>query len=340
MSERVVVVGGGIVGLSVAWALQRRGRDVVVLERGRCGDGASGAAAGMIGALAELQGPGVPDPLMVASRAMWPRFARALEAASGLAVEHATSGIRVLANHPGVVEGHRAWAASLQRQGFCAEVHDRTETLAAEPSAHPGTVGSLWLPGEATVDNQEVVAALRRVVTVHERTEVVAVSGEGARTAEGDWPGTVIVAGGAWSAQLAGGSVKPVRGESIVVQGAPGLLRSALYGGGGYAVPRPDGRVILGATMEDRGFDSTPSDEGAGQCRRIGAAIAPALAALPVVEQRCGLRPTTRDHVPVIDQVRPGVWVCTGHYRNGIALAPASAALLADRMLGPGGAPW
>ncbi len=344
MDTQVIVVGGGLVGLATAWAVQRRGGRAVVLEQTTCGAGASNAAAGMIAPLAELHGPGEPDPLMVASRAQWPAFAKALGEASGIDVEHATAGIRVLANHPSVVEGQRAWAASLVRQGFRAEVHDAAQTFEAEPWAHPGTVGSLWLPGEGTVDNQRVVQALRAVVEVREGTQVTGLLGIdeviGVQTSAGEVRGRVLVAAGAWSAQLAEVPVKPVRGESIVVQGEPGALTSPVFGAGGYAVPRPDGRVVVGATMEDRGFDQVPSDEGAGLCRRIAAGIAPMLAELPVVEQRCGLRPTTPDHKVRIGPLRPGLWVSTGHYRNGVSLAPAGAVLLADGLLGPGPAPW
>ena len=341
---RVVVVGGGLVGLATAWAVQRRGGTAVVLERRTCGSGASNAAARLLAPLAELHGPGTPDPLMVASRAQWPGFARALSEASGIDVQHAEAGIRILANHPGVVEGQVAWAAALRRQGFRARVDDAAATFRAEPQAHPGTVGSLWLPGEGTVDNQKVVEALRSVVEVREGVSVTGLLGgevvAGVRTTDGEELGRVVVAAGAWSAELADVPVKPVRGESIVVQGEPGVLASAVFGAGGYAVPRPDGRVIIGATMEDRGFDQVPSDEGAGLCRRIGAGIAPVLAELPVVEQRCGLRPTTPDHRVRIGVVRPGLWVSTGHYRNGVALAPAGSALLAEGLLGPGPAPW
>jgi len=161
------------------------------------------------------------------------------------------------------------------------------------------------------------------------------------RTPAGDlYAGTVVLAAGAWSADLLKPlglslAVKPVKGQMILVQGAPDLVRAVVQGGDTYLVPRADGRLLVGSTLEDAGFDKSVTPAGVGGLAARGAAILPALGGLPLVGSWAGLRPGTPDRLPYLGRASmEGLIVATGHFRNGILLAPITAELVADLVAG------
>ncbi len=324
-----LVVGGGVIGLASALALARSGLSVRVIDRGAGpGSGSSGAAAGIVSLLYPWEFPDALDALARRSCALYPDWSDGLARASGIDCAWRRIG---LSTHD-VAPDAKAWATAT---GVALERRDDT----------------LWMPDVGIVDPLALLRALE--IAVREAGVVIewdvpvdALVAKGARIA-GVRCGSidveaanVLVAGGAWSAALTAPlgialPVRPVRGQVIELD-APGVLDHIVMRDHRYLMPKPDGRIVVGSTVEEVGFDSGTTEEAAVELLEFAHGLVPATRSCPVVAQRSGLRPGSPDGVPWIGPVpgREGLWLNVGHFRNGITLAPASAELLAAQVTG------
>jgi glycine oxidase len=358
-SHDVVVVGGGVVGLCCAWRAAQRGAHVAVLDRAEPPAGATRVAAGMLAPVGELAF-GEPELLQmtVAAAKHYPEFVAALEAASGMETGYAQHGaLHIALDRDEAAELRRVH--DLQRSlGLGAEWLPPRRCRELEPSLTPSFNGGVHAPGEAAIDPRRMSAALLAAVAdlgveVHggvEVTEALLDGGrlEGVRTAAGQgWrAGAVVLAAGAWSGvaewlpEDARPPVRPVKGQILELRSPDGeapcerIVASERV----YLVPRPDGRLIAGATTEERGFDSTVTAGGVHELLREAYRLLPDVAEMELVEATAGLRPGTPDNLPLIGPgALDGLILACGHYRNGILLAPltgeAVAALLAGEPL-------
>jgi glycine oxidase len=348
-----VVVGGGVIGLAAAWRACRRGLRVRVLERERPGAGASGVAAGMLAPVGEASwGEERVLELGLASARAWPAFAAELEAESGLAGGYRRCG----ALH---VALDRDEAAELRRRHELMREHElAAEWLAPsaardlEPGVTPSLAGAVAAPDEATVDPQALVAALQVAVEaaggeVDAGADVVepVLEGDAIRgvvTAAGreHRAPAVILATGCWSGALgwlparARPAVRPVKGQVLTLRGEP-VCERLVVGERVYLVPRDDGRLIVGATVEELGFDLRVTAGGVHELLREAYRIVPDVAELDFVEARAGLRPATADNAPIIGPgALDGLFLATGHFRNGVLQAPVTAEAVAAWMTG------
>jgi glycine oxidase len=316
----VAVVGGGVIGLSVALRAAQAGLRTVVLERDVLGAGASGVAAGMLAPVSEAEvGNAANVDEAVEAAALWPAFAQEL----GVAL-HAC-GTLLVARDRDEAEALDREHAFRARLGLRAERLLPTAARRLEPALAPTVRRALHVPDDHAVDPREVVAAL-----------ATAARAAGAEIREGAEVGDpralpaacVVVAAGAWSAQLADVPVRPVKGQILRLRdpghAAAPLLTRVLRFEGGYLVPRGDGRYVLGATVEERGFDTTVTAGGVYELLRDATELVPGISELVVEELQAGLRPGSPGNVPIVH--RDGrVLTVTGHFRNGVLLAPLAA---------------
>jgi glycine oxidase len=328
----VVIIGGGVIGLAIAWRAAQRGYGVCVLERGELGAGTSHVAAGMLAPVTEAD-PGELALLELGLRSAraWPAFAEQLQAASGAEAGLHRCGALVVAR-----DGDEA--AALERElalrvELGLEVQRLLPSAARrlEPALAPTVRLALHIADDHAVDPRAVVAALaQRVrdagVDVREHTPVESLDAVAART--------VVLAAGAWSAQLLPDlPVRPVKGQILRLRdpAGGGLLDRVLRFEGGYLVPRGDGRYVLGATVEEQGFDQTVTAGGVYELLRDATELVPGISELVIEESGAGLRPGTPGELPLIER-RGRVLVATGHFRNGILLAPVTAEQVVDQL--------
>jgi glycine oxidase len=326
----VAVVGGGIIGLLSALRLSQRGHRVTIIEPSEPGHEASWAAAGILGAQSEVAGTGPMFDLGRRSLALYPALAAELGD-----IGFARCGALHLAfteKEAAELRRHQAWQSSA---GLRAELRPARGALLA-----------LWQPEDGVVDNRKLVRAARAAVDgggvsiVRSRARRLRFSGTGLSGVETDEDfvsaSTAVIAAGTWSAQIDGAGIAaealvPVRGQMIAYDAPP--PSSVVFGAGGYAVPRPD-RTLVGATVEHAGFDKRTTAEGLAFLRAAAARIVPELSKLEPVDHWAGLRPGTPDGLPLLGISKRGVVVATGHYRNGILLAPVTAELVVQLVRG------
>ncbi|HEX8633339.1 MAG TPA: glycine oxidase ThiO [Pyrinomonadaceae bacterium] len=366
-----VVVGGGVIGLAVARELARGGAEVVVIERGaRAGAESSWAAAGMLAPQVEADRADEFFRLAAAGRDAYPAFARELEEESGVSIELDRTGTLYLAlNEADEAECERRFQWQT-RAGLAVERLTAGEVRALEPQVSARVRSALRFPLDGQVENRRLTSALvkactARGVRLFTHTEVCAIKVEGGRatgveTSRGATrAGSVVVAGGAWSSRLrldasaahgfdaarvAAPRVEPVRGQMLcyapAAAGSP-LVRHVVYSPRGYLVPRRDGRLLAGTTTEHAGFDKSLTDAGRETIERHAREIAPAARALVLSDAWAGLRPRAADEWPVLGALAdvPNLFYATGHYRNGILLAPLTGALVAGMILRHGATP-
>lgn len=343
-----LIVGGGLIGLLTARELRARGFDVTVVERGACGREASWAGGGILSPLHPWRFPDAVTALAAHSQAAWPGLAENLCGRTGIDPEYRPGGMIVIdADDPGEV---RAWA---ERHGVAADplTHERVMAMLPglqAPAGHP------WLlPDVASIRNPRLLRALRALVvgegvTVRENTPVTRVAAEGGRavgldTASGRiGADAVVICAGAWSGPLLNGlgaeppGIHPVRGQMLAFAAPKGLLERIVLTDTHYLIPRADGTVLAGSTVEEAGFDATPTDAGRAELLAAATRLLPPLADTPVRAHWAGLRPGSDDGIPTIapHPVLAGLWVNAGHFRNGIVTAPASAELAGDLVAG------
>lgn len=333
----VVIVGGGIIGLSLAIALRKRGMKVLVVERGEPGREASHAAAGML-ADCTLETPSVLQPLASASARMYPEFVHELQDESGVNVDLRSQGTLVF---PAPEEGHG-------RPGFPSASLLREPLGQVEPAlADPHR--PVFHLKERSVDPPALVrAALRaakhREVDISSGTSVMEVllrDGRtvGVKTDKSSYAaGAVVNCAGAWSGQFPPRHfpTRPVKGQMLAVVGVPrNLLHHVIRAPEAYLVPRSDGRIVIGATLEEAGFDKRTDADTIHRLHQAAIGILPALSHARVLEAWAGLRPGTPDGLPILGAAEvPGYFVATGHFRDGILLAPVTAHLMAQVITG------
>ena len=328
----VAIAGGGIIGLSAALELASAGLHVTVFERGRAMAESSGAAAGMLAA-DDPENAAALRPLAELSRRLYPQF---------LAEVGRRSGERVPIRTTRTVQGARRVPP-----GYCEPGTDELEVDELE-TAELGLAADGWRffsLDEESLDPRDLARALPKAVraagvALLEDAEVTAVRESGGRveieTGAGRWAADHFIhASGAWAAGLTGLPVGPRKGQMVVVE-EPGRqrLRAVVRTPEIYLVPRGDGRVVIGATVEDAGFDKTVDALAIGRLLEAAAMLWPAAREARVVDSWAGLRPATADGLPVIDACGEHCWIATGHFRNGILLAPATARVLREMILG------
>lgn len=352
----VLIVGGGVAGCSVALALLERGAGVAVLDPG--GEGASTrAAAGMLTARYECSDDAALLRLGMRSRARHPRFLRRVQRLSGVDPDLRADGMLVANRDPGAEEEAREmiqWQAGVlgtAESGPEPRVLSPEEAISRHAWASRRVESYLWLPGEAQVDAQSLADALPAAVrgaggTVRGeaaaglRTRGGRVVGVETRQGRKVDAGAVVLAAGAWTGRLEGlprpVPVRPVRGQILRLEpdGEPPEPLLADHRGR-YAVPRSDGTVVAGSTMEETGFEVAVTAEGRAEIRRAVGELAPPLGEAPAVDEWAGLRPIADDERPILgpDPEVDGLHYATGYGRNGVLLAPAAASAVAGRIL-------
>jgi len=347
-----VIVGGGVIGLSCAWRAAQRGARVVLVDRAAPPAGATRVAAGMLAPVGELAF-GEPDLLemTLAAAELYPDFVAELEAASGVSTGYRRDGaLHVALDRDEAAELRRVHG--LQRSlGLGAEWLPPRRCRELEPGLTPSFNGGVHAPGEASVDPRALADALLACleaegVLLLPETEVEAalLDGDrvvGVRTEHGRelFSAAVVLATGAWSAQAswlpdaARPPVRPVKGQIVELRARDGAApcRRIVASERVYLVPRPDGRLIVGATVEEQGFDTAVTAGGVLELLREAYRLLPEVAEMELVEATAGLRPATPDNLPRVGAsgVEGLLWA-TGHYRNGILLAPLTANAVAD----------
>jgi len=349
-----LIIGAGVIGLGIAWRLAQRGAAVTLFDRAAAGSGASHAAAGMLAACAEAE-PGEEKLIALGrrSQALWPDFAAELEKLTGQPVDLRREGTLVVAltaDDQARIQHHLEFQQSL---GLPVEWISAREARRHEP--HLASIaGAVWSPEDGQVDNRKLVAALKLAcasagVDIQEHRPVrriLLTNGRavGVELADGtEHRGdTVVLAAGAWSRGIEGlpsalrPPVRPVKGQMIALQmdAAVPLVTHVVWGPKVYMTPRLDGRLILGATVEEKGFDATITAGAVLALLEAAWRVFPAIEELPVAEMWAGHRPGSRDDAPILGYGPAGGLVyATGHHRNGILLAPITADAIAGLVL-------
>lgn len=347
-NERVAVVGGGVIGLSCAWGLSEAGADVVLVDP-EPASGASWVAGGMLAPVTEAW-PGEERLLELGSRALdrWPRFASRLATASGLDPGLRTEGTVVAAVDSADRAELDGLAAHLSRLGRDVDALSGRELRRLEPSLGPNVRSGLSVPGDLSVDNRALLFALRAAGdrVKHVAAQAVAVRPGAVELADRSTVAarTVVIAAGAWSAALHPAlreRVRPVKGEIVRLRARPSALpppvrtvRALVSGRPVYLVPRSGGRLVLGATQYEAGFDTDVTVGGVRDLLADAERVLPGIAEYAIEEVSAGLRPVSADNLPMIGELEPGVLAATGHGRNGILLAPITADTVVGLALG------
>lgn len=339
-----IVVGAGLSGLLTARELRLAGASVAVIDMGAAGQEASWAGGGILSPLYPWRYKSAVLALAHWSQERYQALCNELKQDNGIDPEWTQSGILVL---NGVESGVQEW---------CSRWHVRVEEVEAVrlQALQPGlsrTGPALWMPEVAQVRNPRLLQSLRvdltrRKVRLIEHQAVTGFVAEnkrilGVQTGTHRWEGgATVLTAGAWSGQLMADlgvaiAVHPIKGQMLLLKGEPGRLTRMVLEGGRYVIPRRDGRILVGSTVEDAGFDKRPTPEVGAALQRFAVELMPELRNYPVERQWAGLRPGSPSGIPYIGQV-PGytnLFLNTGHFRNGVVMGPASARLAADLCL-------
>jgi glycine oxidase len=337
-----IIIGGGIIGLATAFRLANEGARVTVVERNRISTESSWAGGGILSPLMPWQYSAAVTDLCDRGAALYPEWIASIQAASGLDAEYWDCGMLVL---PPFDTGTAL--------DWCRQHQWRTQTVVAShylPDQPDNE--ALWLPDVAQVRNPRLIKALRGAALAHgvellENTSVTALAAnqqhiEHVDTAHGKLQaGNYIVCAGAWSQGLLSDyppskTIKPIRGQMLLFKADPGLLNRVIYRQGTYLIPRRDGHILVGSTIEDVGFDKSTLPETGKMLMNIAFEILPALRSAALVQHWSGLRPGSPDNVPTIAR-HPDIdnlYINAGHFRYGVTMAPISAKLICEITLG------
>lgn len=353
-SNAVAIIGGGAIGLAVGWRLAQRGAAVAIYERGEAGRGASWAAAGMLAAGVETE----PGEIALAalnrrSLALWPDFATELEQVSGLSVDLRHEGTLMVALNRDDAAQLRFTYEFQRKHGIALEWLSMRQALAREPHLNPSVVAAVYSPTDHQADNRMLVRALKRaflsaggVLREHAPVTAIEVSAgrvTGIRLGEVRVAASIVVmAAGAWSGEIVGlppearAPIRPVKGQMLALRMNPAapLLRHVVWAPRAYMVPRRDGRLIVGGTVEEKGFNTDLTAGGVFAMLDGAWRALPGIEDLAVDEMWVGFRPGSRDDAPILGPADvAGLVYATGHYRNGILLTPVTAVLIAKYIL-------
>lgn len=330
MKHHIVIIGGGVVGCLSAMSLHKKGAQVTLVERVEIGAESSWAGGGVLLPLLPWHYSAQVNTLALAGAKRYPVLAEELLASTGIDIEYTVSGLRVMP----------PFDSKLSKQ-WCAE-----NGLAAETDGD-----TLWLPDVAQVRNPRLMQALKRWLELNGiaiiKAEIAPITSNQNRVTQlsvgqGKFINCdqVVITAGAWSQTLLGAyaldvALKPMRGQMLLYQEPVGLLREILYCDDFYLIPRRDGHILAGSTVEDAGFDKTTTAQAAQDLHCKAAKLLPALANKAAIQHWSGLRPGSPDNVPVIGRhpLLENVWLNTGHFRYGVTMAPAAADVLTSLLL-------
>ena len=350
-NKKILIIGGGVIGLGVGWQLAKAGASVSIYERTEVGRAASWAAAGMLAPLAEAHTE-EPELLKLGcqSLALYPQWVTELEADAAMSVGYRVEGTLIVGLEPDDTHQLRHLYASQQDLGLDVEWLTGRAAREIEPALSPRVTAAIRCESDHQVDNRLMVKALGRAyqryggvlcesITV-ERIVIESEVVTGVQTQENfQEADVVILAAGCWSAQIEGlpdailPPVRPVKGQMLALQMEGGItvknvIRTvrARYPTSVYLVPRTDGRLIVGATSEEMGFDTRLTAGGVFELLRGAWEAVPGVYELPLLETWTGLRPGSRDNAPILGETPiKNLIYATGHYRNGILLTPITA---------------
>jgi glycine oxidase len=352
----VVVVGAGVIGLACAWRAAQRGFEVIVLDRRTPAAGATGVAAGMLAPIGELDFGEQPLLEMTAdAAARYPGFVAELEERSGVGTGYRRCGALHVALDRDEAEALRRRHELQRSLGLEVEWLTPRRCRELEPGLSPSIAAGVYAPGEGAVDPRALCAALlaaleREGVELRSGAEVSEALVEGGRitglrTEAGEEikADMVVLANGAWAGSSdwlpaeARPAVRPVKGQILSLRGSVSdpVCERIVASERVYVVPRADGRLIVGATVEEQGFDTTVTAGGVHELLREAYRLLPEVAELELLEMAAGLRPGTPDNLPLVGPgALEGLVLATGHYRNGVLLAPLTADLVAEILSG------
>ena len=336
----VIVIGGGVVGLTIARELARR-KSVLLVDRGPTGQGTSRAAAGMLTPLSEADDQGPFFQLCRLSHSMYDRFVCDLETETSLDCGYGKSGLLAVASDEEAAAPLRRRYEWQKEAGFDVQLLSSAEVSKLEPLLTAPVAAAVFMPGERSVTPRRLVNALResclkRGVDIRLGVHVEEIAKNAIRaghmTLEAEY---IVVASGVWSADFKGLNppipVYPRKGQILSLGMPAGAFRHMIRWGRSYFMPRPSGELVVGATNEDAGFDMSNTPAGLGRLLNEAQQISTHTGNYPILETWTGLRPATPDGLPILGaSAIPGVYYATGHYRNGVLLAPATAAIIVD----------
>ncbi|HEX5322378.1 MAG TPA: glycine oxidase ThiO [Capsulimonadaceae bacterium] len=348
----VVIVGAGVIGLSIAWKLAQGGASVTVIDKGPVGHGASWAAAGMLAPFAESRDDTPFARLTIAGLKAYPGFVESLESETGIDTELSRVGLLRIALDEADESALRATFEGQCAGGLPVQWLNGDQARELEPNLSPALRAAILSPEEWHIEPRKLTRALAvacaaRGVCIVQETPVDAFQTAGDKITAVNAGGTeitagkIVLAGGAWSGvsgKTLGVSlpVFPVRGQILALGPClPHPVRHTIYAHHGYLVPKADGRIVVGATQEDAGFDNRPTCAGVGELLAMAPKFVPSLAEMPIESIWAGLRPAASDSLPIMGILHgyENAYVATGHFRNGILLAPITGALMASLIL-------
>lgn len=344
----VIIIGGGIIGCSIAYRLAQAGLRVIVVERGQPGCEASTAAAGMLAPQSEAAHGvlGAFSELCYASWQLYPDFVQHLQEDASFTVDYRRDGSLFVAFDYVEAEALAGLVERQQAAGRPVEELSPAQLRELEPLLSEHAQVGVWLPDDHHVDtrllmNALTVACLRRGVQFITETPVIGLASEGARVIGVHVPGNllssafVVNAAGSWAGlvdpSMMQFPIRPIRGQMVQLNIQPQPVRHLLHSTGCYIVPWPDGRLLIGATVENVGFNKSVTAQGVHQLLSAALKMLPALHGATVQGTWAGLRPDTEDNLPILGPAQwQNVIMATGHFRNGILLAPVTAQLLTE----------
>lgn len=331
MRDDCLIIGGGIIGLLTARELATAGANVTLIEAATIGREASWAGAGILSPLYPWRYPQAVNDLASLSQRLYPKLAIELHETTGIDVEWLQTGLLIL--DPGSHDDVRQWSQTYAQPW--RPYHQSTGVLLPQ-------IGQIRNPRLCRALHRDLIQRGVKVIEqtpverlVMENDRIIAVEAASARYT----PDQVVMTAGAWSGQLLQSigidlPVNPVRGQMLLYKAPPGLVKHIQVKNGHYLVPRRDGHILIGSTVEQAGFDRHPTDEGREQLQAIAIDLVPELADIPIEQHWAALRPGSPKGIPYIGQWSSisNLYLNTGHFRNGLTLAPAAAQLLAATM--------
>lgn len=348
--NKVLIIGGGVIGLSIARQLKKQGiNDITILEKGVLGKESSYAAGGMLAPHAETDKFDDFFYFCRESLNLYSDFAEELFSETGVDIELDKEGTLYLAfesdDQQEILERYE-WQ---KQAGLEVEYISATDIHKLEPFVSPDVLEGLFFPNDWQVENRKLLLALQKfcelnAIKVIENTEITKLLFENGKlkgAASGAnifFADTVVLATGAWTSLILTESfslpkVKPIRGQMVAFQTAKRLFSKVIYSPRGYLIPRQNGRIIAGSTSEDIGFDKFVTDLGLDIIREKALEIAPSLVNLEINDSWAGLRPFAADSLPFLGELAENLFIATAHYRNGILLAPATAKIMAEKIV-------